>query len=117
MVYGHRNDVEGYAKALSYFDSRLPELVAGLREDDLLLITADHGCDPGYTASTDHSREYTPLLMVGKPIEAGINYGTRDSFADISATILNYFGITKENTKDFPAGESLFYMEDSHWQI
>ena len=106
MLYGHRNDVDGYAKALTYFDERLPEILAQLREKDILMITADHGCDP-ITPSTDHSREYTPLLMVGKPIEAGVNYGTRDSFADIAATILNYFGITKENTADFPAGESL----------
>lgn len=106
MLYGHRNDVDGYAKALTYFDERLPELLAAMRDEDILMITADHGCDP-VTPSTDHSREYTPLLMVGKPIEAGVNYGTRKSFADISATILNYFGITPENTKDFPAGESL----------
>ena len=106
MLYGHRNDVDGYAKALTYFDERLPEILAELREDDILMITADHGCDP-ITPSTDHSREYTPLLMVGKPIKAGVNFGTRDSFADIAATILNYFGITKENTADFPAGESL----------
>lgn len=106
MLYGHRNDVDGYAKALTYFDERLPELLDAMRDEDILMITADHGCDP-VTPSTDHSREYTPLLMVGKPIEAGVNYGTRKSFADISATILNYFGITPENTKDLPAGESL----------
>lgn len=106
MLYGHRNDVDGYAKALTYFDERLPEILSKLRENDILMITADHGCDP-ITPSTDHSREYTPLLMVGNPIEEGVNYGTRDSFADISATILNYFGITKENTADFPAGEPL----------
>ncbi len=106
MLYGHRNDVDGYAKALTYFDERLPELLAAMREEDILMITADHGCDPS-TPSTDHSREYTPLLMVGKPIEAGVNYGTRKSFADISATILNYFGITPENTTDFPAGETI----------
>ena len=70
------------------------------------MITADHGCDP-ITPSTDHSREYTPLLMYGKPITPGINYGTRESFSDISATILNYFGITEENTNDLPAGKTL----------
>ena len=106
MLYGHRNDVDGYAKALTYFDEKLPEILAKMREEDILMITADHGCDP-ITPSTDHSREYTPLLMVGKRIEAGVNYGTRRSFADIAATILNYFGITKENTADFPAGETL----------
>lgn len=106
MLYGHRNDIEGYARALAEFDKALPEIMSLMKKEDILMITADHGCDP-VTPSTDHSREYTPLLMVGKPIEAGVNYGTRKSFADISATILNYFGITPENTKDFPAGESL----------
>lgn len=92
MVYGHRNDAEGYAKALAYFDEKLPELIAGLREDDILMITADHGCDP-VTPSTDHSREYTPLVMYGSHIKKGVNLGTRDSFADIGASILDYFGI------------------------
>lgn len=95
MLYGHRNDVEGYAKALSYFDERLPELLSGLSEEDVLMITADHGCDP-ITPSTDHSREYTPLVMYGKPVKAGENYGTRESFADIAATILSYFGVKQE---------------------
>ena len=92
MVYGHRNDVEGYAKALTYFDENLPRIIEGLRDDDLLMITADHGCDPS-TPSTDHSREHTPWVMVGKNIKAGVNLGTRETFADISATILDYFGI------------------------
>lgn len=95
MLYGHRNDVEGYAKALTYFDERLPELLAGLREDDVLMITADHGCDP-ITPSTDHSREYTPLVIYGSKAASGVNYGTRDSFADIAATILSYFGVQSE---------------------
>lgn len=92
MMYGHRNDVEGYAKALTYFDENLPRIIEGLQEDDILMITADHGCDPS-TPSTDHSREHTPLVMVGKNIKAGVNLGTRETFADISATILDYFGI------------------------
>lgn len=92
MVYGHRNNAKGYAEALTYFDSRLPELLAGLREDDILMITADHGCDP-VTESTDHSREYTPLVIYGKSLKKGINLGTRSSFADIGATVLDYFGI------------------------
>lgn len=92
MLYGHRNDVEGYAKALTYFDSRLPELLERLREDDMLIITADHGCDPS-TESTDHSREYTPCLIYGKKIKESVNLGTRDTFADISATILEYLGL------------------------
>lgn len=95
MLYGHRNDVEGYAKALTYFDERLPELLAALRSEDILMITADHGCDPS-TPSTDHSREYTPLVMFGEPVAAGVNHGTRESFSDIAATILTYFGIQPE---------------------
>jgi len=95
MLYGHRNDVEGYAKALTYFDERLPELLGAMREEDILMITADHGCDPS-TPSTDHSREYTPLVIYGNPVKAGVNYGTRESFADIAATILAYFGIKQE---------------------
>ena len=87
MLYGHRNDVDGYAKALTYFDERLPELLSGLGEEDLFMITADHGCDPS-TPSTDHSREYVPLVMAGKPIKAGANLGTRACFGDIAATIL-----------------------------
>lgn len=95
MLYGHRNDIDGYAAALSYFDDRLPELIAGLRDNDILMITADHGCDPG-TPSTDHSREYIPLVMYGKNITPGINYHTRNCFSDIAATILEYFGIKGE---------------------
>ncbi|MBR4343061.1 MAG: phosphopentomutase [Lachnospiraceae bacterium] len=91
MKYGHRNDPKGYAEALSYFDSRLPEILEKLRDDDILMITADHGCDP-VTPSTDHSREYIPLVCCGKKLKTGINLGTRDSFADIGATILDYFG-------------------------
>lgn len=92
MLYGHRNDVEGYAKALSYFDSRLPELLHAMREEDILMITADHGCDPS-TPSTDHSREYTPLVIAGAPVKANVNLGTRSTFADIAATILEYLGV------------------------
>ena len=93
MLYGHRNNIDGYAAALSYFDDRLPEILDKMRDDDLLMITADHGCDPG-TASTDHSREYIPLVMYGKNIKADINYHTRETFADIGATVLSYFGIS-----------------------
>lgn len=92
MKYGHRNDIEGYATALSYFDSKVPELLAALRDDDILMITADHGCDPS-TASTDHSREHTPLVMVGKGLKENTNLHTRESFADIGATILDYFNV------------------------
>lgn len=92
MLYGHRNDVDGYARALAYFDQKLPELMQKLSENDILMITADHGCDPGYTVSTDHSREHTPFLMYGKNV-APANLGTRETFADIGATVLDYFGI------------------------
>lgn len=92
MLYGHRNDVDGYARALTYFDGHLPEIMDRLREDDILMITADHGCDPGYTVSTDHSREHTPFLMYGRKITPG-NLGTRETFADIGATVLAYFGL------------------------
>lgn len=95
MLYGHRNDIDGYARALTYFDRKLPELMDKLKEDDILMITADHGCDPGYTVSTDHSREHTPFLMYGKKVVPA-NLGTRETFADIGATVLDYFGITPE---------------------
>lgn len=92
MVYGHRNNVNGYAKALSDFDSRLPEIMKSLRDEDILMITADHGCDPG-DESTDHTREYTPWLIYGKNVKDSNNLGTRSTFADIGATILDYFKI------------------------
>lgn len=101
MVYGHRNDIDGYAKALTYFDEQLPRIMEGLQEEDILMITADHGCDPS-TPSTDHSREYTPLIIYGKQIKANNNLYTKQSFANIGATIVDYFGIKKEI-----AGESL----------
>ncbi len=92
MLYGHRNDKDGYAKALTYFDKQIPRFIEKLRDDDILMITADHGCDPT-TASTDHSREYIPLLMYGKNVPAGANFGVRETFADISATCLKYLGL------------------------
>ena len=92
MLYGHRNDVDGYAKALAEFDSRLPGFLEKLRDDDIFLITADHGCDPGFTKSTDHSREYVPFVAYGKSIIPG-NYGTHSTFADMGATVLKFLGI------------------------
>ena len=91
-LYGHRNDVEGYARALEAFDARLPEIEAHLREDDLLLLTADHGCDPT-TPSTDHSREYVPILAYGARVRQGVNLGIRRSLADIGQTIAENFGL------------------------
>ena len=93
MLYGHRRDVDGYAKALTYFDEKLPKIMGKMRPDDILMITADHGCDPAYTATTDHTREYTPFIMYGQKIEP-LNMGTRKTFADIAATVLQYFGIS-----------------------
>lgn len=92
MIYGHRRDIDGYAKAISYFDSKLPEMISKLKDDDVIMITADHGCDPGYTKTTDHTREYIPLLMYGKKVTPK-NLGTRSTFADIGATVLKEFGI------------------------
>lgn len=92
MLYGHRNDVDGYAKALSYFDKQLPKLLGLMREGDILMIMADHGCDPS-TPSTDHSREYTPFLMYQYGQAKGVNLKTRKTFADIGSTVLDYFGI------------------------
>lgn len=95
MLYGHRRDVDGYAKALSCFDDKLPEIMEKMREEDILMITADHGCDPAYAATTDHTREYTPLIVYGQRITPE-NLGTRRSFADIGATVLQYMGIEPE---------------------
>ncbi len=86
MLFGHRRDIDGYAKALSEFDAWLGEFLPKLGQEDLVMITADHGCDPAYTATTDHTREYVPLLVLGKGVKPG-NLGTRDSFADIAATV------------------------------
>ncbi|NMA06285.1 MAG: phosphopentomutase [Ruminococcaceae bacterium] len=93
MVYGHRRNIDGYAMALSEFDSQLSDFIENMKDGDLLIITADHGCDPGFTLSTDHTREYVPMLAYGKDIKKGIDLGTRCSFSDISATVLDYFNI------------------------
>lgn len=89
MLYGHRNDVEGYAAALEAFDRALPAMLGALRENDILMVTADHGCDPT-TPGTDHTREYIPLVVAGQHVRAGVNLGTRDTFADIGATVYEY---------------------------
>lgn len=95
MLYGHRNDVVGYANALTKFDEQVTDVISNLNEEDILIITADHGCDPT-TPSTDHSREYTPMVMIGKKVKSGTNLKTRESYADIAATILEYFGVEQE---------------------
>jgi phosphopentomutase len=91
-VYGHRNNVEGYAMNLERFDARLSELLPGLRPDDCLVLTADHGNDPT-TPSTDHSREYVPLLVHGARVKAGVDLGTRSTFADLGQTLAEVFGV------------------------
>lgn len=91
MVYGHRRDVNGYAKALSEFDAFLPEFINKMKKDDLLIITADHGCDPNFKG-TDHTRECVPLIVFSKKAK-GVNIGTRNTFADISAAISDFFDI------------------------
>ncbi|MDR0357627.1 MAG: phosphopentomutase [Clostridiales Family XIII bacterium] len=99
MLYGHRNDAKGYAKALEYFDANLPRILEKLRDDDLLIITADHGCDPT-TKGTDHTREYIPILAYGLKMKKGVNLHVRNSFADIAATVGEHLGAAS------PAGVS-----------
>lgn len=94
MLYGHRNDPIGYARALEEFDNKLPEIMNAMKDDDILIITADHGCDP-VTPSTDHSREYIPILIYGKNIKENVDIGIRNTYADISATILDIFNFGK----------------------
>ncbi|MCX7843199.1 MAG: phosphopentomutase [Clostridia bacterium] len=110
MIYGHRNNVKGYADSLMEFDSRLPEIIERLQEEDILIITADHGCDPT-TESTDHSREYVPLLVYGKGLKKGVNLGTRKTFADIAATVAQYLG-----TEELANGTS-FLKEVCHENV
>ncbi|KZL94237.1 phosphopentomutase [Clostridium magnum] len=95
MLYGHRNDVQGYAQALMDFDNRMPEIISFMRDEDILILTADHGCDPT-TVSTDHSREYIPVLIYGKRIKSGINIGIRKSYSDIGKTILHLLNVEND---------------------
>lgn len=108
MVYGHRNDTEGFYNALKEVDSWLEENAPKLREGDLLIITADHGCDPT-TVSSDHSREYTPLLILGSGLPHGVNLGVRKTFADIAASLCNWF-----NLEPWPVGEAIQLSVDSN---
>ena len=93
MVYGHRNNIDGYAQAATDFDKGLEKFMDGMREEDILIITADHGCDPGFLG-TDHTREYIPMLAYGKAVRGGVNLGVRSSFADIGKTVLDIFGLS-----------------------
>ena len=104
MLYGHRRDIDGYANALTEFDSWLGGFMQTLGEEDLVMITADHGCDPAYTATTDHTREYVPLLVLGKKVKP-VNLGTRQSFADIAATVTELLGVDYDTPGKSFAGE------------
>ena len=99
MLYGHRNNVNGYARAMTVFDKQLGELIDCLKKDDIVIITADHGCDP-ITESTDHSREYVPMIIFGNNIKPGVNLKTRSSFADIGATVVDYLGVISNTSGD-----------------
>lgn len=106
MLYGHRRDIDGYAKALTEFDAWLPDFLARLGEDDLVMITADHGCDPAYTATTDHTREYVPLVIAGRRVRP-CDLGVRASFADIAATVAELLGVALDTPGRSFAGEIL----------
>ena len=93
MLYGHRRDVPGYAAAATEFDRFLADFIPGMREGDLLMITADHGCDPSYTKTTDHTREYVPYLVCGKGVKPGVDLGTRLCFGTIAQTVCEYLGV------------------------
>ncbi len=100
MLYGHRNDIEGYARALEESDEGLGEVMRLLEDGDLLLVTADHGCDPGFPG-TDHTREYAPVLAYGRHTKRGINLGTRSTLADMAQTVADNFGFRIPNGKSF----------------
>ena len=106
MVYGHRRDIDGYALALNEFDQWLPKFMDKLGEEDLVMITADHGCDPAYTATTDHTREYIPLLVLGKKVKP-VNLGTRTGFDRIAATIAEVLGVQMDTAGESFASEIL----------
>lgn len=107
MQFGHRRDVDGYANALTEFDTWLASFLPTLGEEDVLMITADHGCDPAYTATTDHTREYVPLIVYGRQVKP-VNLGTRYSFADIAATVTELLGVEYETPGKSFAKEILF---------
>ena len=106
MQFGHRRDVDGYANALTEFDTWLGKFLPTLGKEDMVMITADHGCDPAYTATTDHTREYVPLVVLGQQVRP-VNLGTRRSFADIAATITDILGVPFETPGKSFAGEIL----------
>ena len=106
MVYGHRRDIDGYANALTEFDTWLGTFLPTLGDEDLVMVTADHGCDPAYTKTTDHTREYVPLVILGKQVKP-VNLGTRRSFADIAATVTDLLGVEYDTPGESFAKEIL----------
>ena len=106
MKFGHRRDIDGYARNLAEFDAWLGDFLPKLGEEDVVIITADHGCDPGYTATTDHTREYVPVLVLGKGVKA-VDLGTRGSFADIAATVAEMLDVTLDTPGESFAKEIL----------
>jgi phosphopentomutase len=106
MQFGHRRDAVGYANALNEFDAWLPGFLAEMGDEDIVMITADHGCDPAYTATTDHTREHVPLLVLGKQVK-NVNLGTLASFADIAATTAELLGVELDTPGKSFAGEIL----------
>lgn len=112
MLYGHRRDIDGYARALHEFDSWLPEFLRKLSPEDCVIITADHGCDPGYCKHTDHTREYIPMLALGKRIQP-VQLGTRAGFCDIAATVTELLGVDYQTPGKSFAAELLSSMENA----
>jgi len=106
MQFGHRRDIDGYANALSEFDSWLGEFMKQMGQDDVVMITADHGCDPAYLATTDHTREFVPLMVLGQGIKP-VNLGTRKTFADIAATVAALLGVSLDTPGESFAEEIL----------
>ena len=106
MVFGHRRNIDGYANALTEFDTWLGKFLPKLRDDDILMITADHGCDPAYTATTDHTREYVPLIVAGPRVKP-VNLGTRVGFCDIAATVAELLDVNLETEGESFASEIL----------
>ncbi|MEE1273917.1 MAG: phosphopentomutase [Olegusella sp.] len=108
MIYGHRRDIPGYARAISEYDASLAYFLPHMRDDDILIVTADHGCDPSYTKTTDHTREYTPMLVYGKHVRPGVDLGTRDGFGTVAATVCDYLGVAHDKLSGTSVADEIF---------
>ena len=108
MIYGHRRDIPGYARAVSEYDASLAYFLPHMRDDDILVVTADHGCDPSYTKTTDHTREYIPMLVYGKHVRPGVNLGTRDGFGTVAATVCDYLGVAHDSLSGTSVADDIF---------